>query len=81
MARVIFMMAAVFVCAGLAHAGFRVDLSGDAVVDFKTTMDMPFMTVGNPGNAGELGGGKATGDTVLTHRQAGRPRSLSWSNQ
>ena len=36
-----------------AQAGVRADLSGDAVVDFATTMDMPFMTVGNPGNAGD----------------------------
>ena len=33
-----------------AQAGTRADLSGDAVVDFATTMDMPLMTVGNPGN-------------------------------
>ena len=41
------------VCVGLASAGTRADLSGDAVIDFATTMDMPFMTVGNAGNAGE----------------------------
>ena len=41
------------VSVGLAHAGIRADLSGDAVVDFATTMDMPFMAVGNPGNAAD----------------------------
>ena len=35
-------------------AGTRADLSGDAVVDFATTMDMPFMKVGNPGNPGQF---------------------------
>ena len=44
-----------------ASAGVRADLSGDAVVNFQTTMDMPLMTVGNPGNAGELSGGGAGG--------------------
>ena len=34
----------------LVHAGTRADLSGDAIVDFATTMDMPLVTVGNPGN-------------------------------
>jgi formylglycine-generating enzyme required for sulfatase activity len=34
-----------------AYAGTRADLSGDAVIDFQTTMDMPFVTVGNPGNS------------------------------
>jgi hypothetical protein len=34
-------------------AGIRADLSGDAIVDFQTTMDMPFMNVGNPGNVGD----------------------------
>ena len=41
---------------GLAQAGIRADLSGDTVVDFATTMDMPFMNVGDVGNAGELSG-------------------------
>jgi len=41
------------VCAGLAGAGTRADLSGDAVIDFQTTMDLPLMAVGNLGNAGE----------------------------
>ncbi len=39
------------VCTALVRADTRADLSGDAMVDFQTTMDMPFMTVGNPGNA------------------------------
>ncbi len=43
------------------QAGIRADLSGDAVVDFQTTMDMPFMSVGNPGNTGELSGAGAGG--------------------
>ena len=46
---------------GLAQAGTRADLSGDAIVDFQTTMDMPLMTVGSPGNTGELSGGGAGG--------------------
>jgi len=41
----------ILVCAGLVQAGIRADLSGDHVVDFATTMDMPFMAVGNCGNA------------------------------
>ncbi|HDZ20831.1 hypothetical protein LCGC14_0366660 [marine sediment metagenome] len=49
-------MVILLVCAGLAQAGIRADLSGDAVVDFATTMDMPFMAVGNMGNAGEWSG-------------------------
>ena len=40
----------------ISQAGTRADLSGDAIVDFQTTMDMPLMTVGNPGNAGEWAG-------------------------
>ena len=52
---------ALLACAGVARAGTRADLSGDAVVDFQTTMDMPFMDVGNPGNAGELSGSGAGG--------------------
>ena len=36
-----------------AQAGIRADLSGDFVLDFTTTMDMPFMDVRNPGNAGD----------------------------
>jgi len=39
--------------AGMASAVIRADASGDFVLDFQTTMDMPFMDVGNPGNAGE----------------------------
>ena len=39
-----------------AAAGTRADLSGDFVLDFQSTMDMPFMTVGNPGNPGEESG-------------------------
>ncbi|NQU37611.1 MAG: SUMF1/EgtB/PvdO family nonheme iron enzyme, partial [Actinobacteria bacterium] len=42
--------------AGMASADIRADLSGNAVVDFTSTMDMPFMIVGNPGNTGELSG-------------------------
>ncbi len=45
-----------FTCVALAHAGVRADLSGDAVVDFQTTMDMPFMAVGNAGNAADYTG-------------------------
>jgi len=41
------------------QAGTRADLSGDFVLDFQTTMDMPFMTVADPGNTGELSGGTA----------------------
>jgi sulfatase modifying factor 1 len=48
-------------CVAMTQAGVRADLSGDAVVDFQTTMDMPFITVGNPGNAGELSGYGAGG--------------------
>ena len=44
-------VAVLLVCAGLVHAGTRADLSGDSVIDFQTTMDMPFMAVGNAGNA------------------------------
>ena len=44
---------ALLACAGVARAGVRADLSGDAVIDFATTMDMPFMYVGNPGNAAD----------------------------
>ncbi len=36
-----------------AQAGIRADLSGDAVVDFATTMDLPLMAVGNPGNVAD----------------------------
>ena len=39
-----------------AEAGVRADLSGDAVIDFATTMDLPLMNVGNAGNAGEWAG-------------------------
>ncbi|REJ69816.1 MAG: hypothetical protein DWQ31_03280 [Planctomycetota bacterium] len=40
-----------------ANAGVRADLSGDAVVDFATTMDMPFMDVGNLGNLSDVDDG------------------------
>ena len=46
----------VCLCAMVAQAGVRADLSGDAVIDFQTTMDMPFMDVGNPGNAADSTG-------------------------
>lgn len=60
--RTIVVMIAVVLCAAMAaEAGIRADLSGDAVVDFTTTMDMPFMAVGNAGNAGELSGSGAGG--------------------
>ena len=40
------------------QAGTRADLSGDLVVDFTTTMDMPFMDIGNLGNGnGPYGSG------------------------
>ncbi len=55
--RTLIVMTAVGLCAAMAHAGTRADLSGDAVVDFQTTMDMPFVTVGNPGNAADPGSG------------------------
>ncbi|HDZ20327.1 hypothetical protein LCGC14_0295590 [marine sediment metagenome] len=51
--RIVVVMMAAGICAALAQAGIRADLSGDAVVDFATTMDMPFMNVGNPGNAAD----------------------------
>ncbi len=38
-----------------AQAGIQADLSGDAVIDCQTTMDMPFMDVGSPGNADSAG--------------------------
>ena len=43
----------VLCAATAASAGIRADLSGDSVVDFQTTMDMPFMDMGNAGNPGE----------------------------
>ena len=47
------------VCAGLVQAGIRAPITGDAIVDFATTMDMPFMAVGNLGNTdGPYDGGK-----------------------
>ena len=49
MKRAFIMLAAVAVCAAASQAGTRADLSGDVTIDFATTMDMPFMTVGNPG--------------------------------
>jgi len=51
----------VFVCAGLGHAGTRAPVTGDAIIDFATTMDLPLMAVGNAGNAGELSGAGAGG--------------------
>jgi len=39
-----------------AQAGVRADLSGDAVIDFTTTMDLPLMDVGNPGNPDDTHG-------------------------
>ena len=62
MKRALMIIATLLVCAGLAQAGIRADLSGDAVIDFQTTMDMPFMRVGNLGNTGELSGSGAGGD-------------------
>ena len=56
MRRAIIAATVLVVSVGLAQAGIRADLSGDAVVDFATTMDMPFMTVGNPGNADDTHG-------------------------
>ena len=44
------------VCVGLAEAGTRADLSGDALVNFQATMDLPLMTVGNAGNAADATG-------------------------
>ncbi len=46
----------VLVFASTILAGVRADLSGDAVVDFQTTMGMPFMTVGNSFNAADSTG-------------------------
>jgi sulfatase modifying factor 1 len=54
-------IAIVLIVTSASLAGSRADLSGDAVVDFQTTMDMPFVTVGNVGNAGELSGTGAGG--------------------
>ncbi|MHC4986601.1 MAG: hypothetical protein ACYTFO_10665, partial [Planctomycetota bacterium] len=63
MKRMIPVAALVFLCAGVAQAGTRADLSGDYVVDFATTMDMPFMNVGNLGNLdGPYDGGKGAVD-------------------
>jgi len=54
---------ALALCAVAAQAGIRADLSGDFVVDFTTTMDMPFMAVGNLGNTdGPYDGGKGAVD-------------------
>ncbi len=36
------------------QAGIRADLSGDAVVDLQTTMDIPVMSVGQTRNTREL---------------------------
>ena len=50
------LLAAVVVSLGLAApalAGVRADLTGDAVVSFQSTMDMPFMNVGHVGNAAD----------------------------
>ena len=52
---------AVLICAGLASAGTRADLSGDFVLDFAATMDMPFMDVGNAGNVADSTGFGAVG--------------------
>ncbi len=49
-------IAIVLITATTSIAGVRADLSGDAVVDFATTMDMPFMTVGNLDNAPDYTG-------------------------
>ncbi|MHC4985628.1 MAG: formylglycine-generating enzyme family protein [Planctomycetota bacterium] len=38
--------------AGTASAGIRVGPSGDAAIDFQTTMDLPLMAVGNHGAVG-----------------------------
>ena len=51
MKRAIISVMAVLVCGVVAHAGTRADLSGDGVVDFQTTMDLPLMRVGDVGNA------------------------------
>ena len=48
--RTLIVMAAVGLCAVMAQAGVRADLSGDRVVGFDTTMDMPFVAVGNADN-------------------------------
>ena len=53
MRRALIAATVVVVSVGLAQGGIRADLSGDAVIDFQTTMDMPFVTVGNPGNAAD----------------------------
>ena len=56
MRRAIVAATVLIACVGMASAGIRADLSGDAVVDFATTMDMPLMTVGNLGNAADSTG-------------------------
>ena len=48
--------AVLFICAGLAGGGTRADLSGDELIDFATTMDMPLMAVGDTGNAADTTG-------------------------
>ena len=79
MRRAIFAATVLVVSVGLAQAGIRADLSGDAVVAFATTMDMPFVTVGNPGNAGELSGAGAGGygpNRICGAVDSGKPREL-----
>ena len=57
--RVAFICASVLVllAASSAAGGVRADLSGDSIVDFATTMDMPLMRIGNPGNEERTGYG------------------------
>ena len=49
-------------------AGVRADLSGDAVIDFQTTTDMPFMDVGDPYNSPDSEWGFPKGGLLYTYR-------------
>ena len=63
MKRMAIAMTMLLAYAAFAQAGIKADLSGDAVVDFQTTMDMPFMDIGNLGNLdGPYDGGKGAVD-------------------
>ncbi len=56
MTRRTFLAIIVLACVGVAHAGTRAGLSGNFVVDFQATMDMPFVTVSDPGNGDSVDG-------------------------
>ena len=46
----------IVLCAATVQAGTRADPSGHVVVDFASTMDMPFKAVQNPGNSPDTTG-------------------------